>query len=353
MNKGPVLREPLVEYGNLIRKELQEQIARLHPSMAAYFYYHFGWEGAEGKTARMNSSGKMVRPLLCLLSCETCGGKISQALPAACAIELIHNFSLIHDDIEDNSLERRHRPALWKAFGVAPAINAGDAMFSLGYRALISPVSVKRVLARYAAMALDILTQSCLDLCEGQNLDLRMENSLEANIEEYYYMVQRKTAALFQASTYLGALLSQFSEAGCGHFRDFGLKLGMAFQIQDDILGIWGEKEKTGKPVSDDIINKKKTLPVIYSLKMERDEGLDNLGNIYCSEKVELEQVPLVIEILDKYKSKEYCTLKVNSLYREALASLRASGISRPSLKGLESLSGLCLGKRENEQKDN
>lgn len=338
------MSETFDKYRDFIRKELQKQVDHIPPSLSTYLCYHFGWKDIDGKPV-CYPAGKMVRPLFCLLSCEAFSGKILQALPAACSIELIHNFSLIHDDIEDVSLERHHRPTLWKAFGLAPAINAGDVMFTLGYQALINPISTKSIPGEYIMEALRILTQACLNLCEGQNLDLLLEKRLEVDIEEYFYMIQRKTAALFQASTHLGAFLGGATEVNAGYFKDFGLKLGMAFQVQDDILGIWGERERTGKPVSDDILDKKKSLPVVFSLKEEKDRGLKTLREIYGSEKIHPEQVPQIMEILDRYRAQEFCVSKVNSFYKESLASLRATGLGSPLREKLENLSKLCLGR--------
>ena len=182
------MSETFGKYRDLIRKELQEQVDHIPPSLSSYLCYHFGWKDIKGKPV-CYPAGKMVRPLFCLLSCEACGGKILQALPAACSIELIHNFSLIHDDIEDVSLERHHRPTLWKAFGLAPAINAGDVMFTMGYQALLNPISTKSIPGEHIMEALRILTQACLNLCEGQNLDLLLERKLEVDTEEYFYKI--------------------------------------------------------------------------------------------------------------------------------------------------------------------
>lgn len=330
------------KYRRLIRKELQEQVAAIPPSLSAYICYHFGWEDIKGNPADY-SAGKMVRPLFCLLSCEACGGKVFKALSAACSMELIHNFSLVHDDIEDASLERHHRPTLWKAFGLAPAINAGDVLFTMGYQAAINPLSAKSIAGEHILEVLRIITQACLELCEGQNLDLLMERKPEIEVEEYFYMIQRKTAALFQASSQMGALLGGADDFVINCFQNFGLKLGMAFQIQDDILGIWGETERTGKPVSDDILGKKKTLPILFSLRQEKEKRLKSLREIYSSKIIQPEQVPLVVEILNNYKAKEYCLTKVNSFYEESLDSLRETGFDSHVLEKLENLSKLCL----------
>jgi len=345
------LSETFDKYRSLIRKELQKRVAEIPPSLSSYVRYHFGWEDIKGKPADY-SSGKMVRPLFCLLSCEACGGNISRALSAACSIELVHNFSLVHDDIEDSSVERHHRPALWKAFGLAPAINAGDALFTMGYHSLVvdsrngvDHKSTGDCSGEHIKELLRILTHACLDLCEGQNLDLLLENKLEVTVEEYFHMIQRKTAALFEASARMGSLVGGADDFVINCFQNFGLKLGIAFQIQDDILGIWGERERTGKSVSDDIMDKKKTLPVLFSLNQEKKRGQRKLRKIYGSAKIDPEQVPVVVEILNEYEAKAYCLSRANSFYEEALSSLRETGLGSSTLEKLEGLSKSCLGR--------
>lgn len=339
------MSETFSKYRSFIGKELQKQVKRVPLSLSPYFYYHFGWEN--GKTGR-RSSGKLLRPLLCIFSCEANGGDISYALPAACSIELIHNFSLIHDDIEDNSSERHHWPTLWKVFNIPPAINAGDAMFSLAYYELINQSSVKKVSDEYIVGTLKVLSKACLDLCEGQNLDLMFAEKEEIEIEEYLHMIRCKTAALFSASAQIGALLGGASENQTACFKHFGEKLGLAFQVYDDILGIWGDSKKTGKPISDDILGRKKTLPIVFSLKQEKKRGLNALRTMYSSKIIAPEHLPEVIHLLDRYKAREYCLNRLHSLYNKAIESLYKSGISAYRMENLLDLSKMCIGKDDN-----
>jgi geranylgeranyl diphosphate synthase type I len=224
--------------------------------------YQLGWEGeGSGPEAR----GKRIRSALVLLTASAAGGEWECALPAAAAVELVHNFSLIHDDIQDNSSLRRGRPTVWVKWGVAQAINAGDAMFTLAHLAVLKlQNTVSSVVALQSAR---ILQETCLALTQGQFLDLAYEARGDLTIEAYWPMVEGKTAALLAACTYLGALAAQAEPARSEAYRQFGRALGLAFQAQDDLLGIWGDESLMGKSKESDLISGKKSLPVLYGLQ--------------------------------------------------------------------------------------
>ena len=223
--------------------------------------YHMGWaDNGNASIAR----GKRVRPLLLLLTTAASGGSWENALPAATAVELIHNFSLIHDDIEDRSRTRRGRLTLWVKWGIPQAINTGDAMLilahlSMGNLAHSMPPST-------TLEAIRILHETCLQLTQGQYLDISFETKRDIDIDSYWTMIRGKTAALLTACTDIGALVSQVSRAQRTSYRQYGLSLGLAFQVIDDILGIWGDHQLTGKSTANDLITGKKTLPVLYGL---------------------------------------------------------------------------------------
>lgn len=223
--------------------------------------YHMGWEG-EG--AGPSATGKRIRPLLVLLTCAAATGEWERALPAAAAVELVHNFSLIHDDIEDNSPLRRGRPTLWKLWGIPQAINAGDALFSLAHLEalrLADTLSVETTI-----MATRIIQQTCLHLTQGQHLDIAYETRRDLTANDYWPMIGGKTAALLAACTDLGALTANADRAARENYREFGRLLGLAFQVQDDLLGIWGDAALTGKSSESDLVAGKKSLPVLYGL---------------------------------------------------------------------------------------
>lgn len=224
--------------------------------------YHLGWAD-EALRPQVAPSGKRLRPILCLLACAEMGGDPSQALPAAAAIELLHNFSLIHDDVEDGDELRRHRPTVWRLWGVPLAINAGDGMFALAYAA-VQRLSGRGVPAAAVLAVLDRFTQTCLALTEGQYLDISFEGRAHVSVAEYMRMIQGKTAALVGAATAIGGLLGGASAEQEGDLLQFGEATGLAFQIQDDILGIWGDPAVTGKAAGNDILRRKKSLPMVH-----------------------------------------------------------------------------------------
>jgi geranylgeranyl diphosphate synthase type I len=224
--------------------------------------YHLGWEGeGSGPEAR----GKRVRPLLVLLTCAAAEGIWQNALPAAAAVELVHNFSLIHDDIQDNSSLRRGRETVWRRWGIAQAINAGDAMLTLAHLALLG---LERTTSpETTTLAATTLQRACLQLTRGQYLDLAFESQIRLPIHAYWQMVGGKTASLLSACTELGAIVANTTQTRRNAFREFGYHLGLAFQAQDDILGIWGDAARTGKSNESDLIAGKKSLPVILGLE--------------------------------------------------------------------------------------
>jgi geranylgeranyl diphosphate synthase type I len=253
-----------------LREELQKtvRLAGLNgtPELQTMIGYQLGWNG---ENAGLQAEGKQIRPLLCLLSTEAGGGSWKTALPAAAAVELIHNFSLIHDDIEDRGELRRGRPTIWKIWGEAQAINTGDAMFALASLAL---TRLGETLSAEIAHQAGILFQTtALRLTQGQHLDIAFENMENITLEEYWQMVEGKTAALLGFSLEVGALCAGVSSERQGNLRDFGLYLGLAFQAQDDILGIWGDEKKIGKSNTGDLVVRKKTLPVLFGLDQKKD----------------------------------------------------------------------------------
>lgn len=251
---------PAVEEGlrDLIGRAVPARYAELHAMLA----YHMGWEG-EG--AGSEAQGKRIRPLLVLLSAEAAGGSWPSALPAAVAVELLHNFSLVHDDIQDNSPLRRGRPTVWKKWGIAQAINTGDVLFTLAF---LSLQDLNGALpSQQVLLASRTLQQTCLRLTEGQFLDMSYESETNLSLDAYWPMIAGKTSALLACCAELGALVAGAQEQQRSYFREFGNSLGLAFQVLDDWLGIWGDVALTGKSTDSDLVTGKKTFPVISALE--------------------------------------------------------------------------------------
>ena len=289
--------------------------------------YHLGWLDESFSSIRA-STGKRLRPILCLLSCGAAGGEPEDSIPAAIALELIHNFSLVHDDIQDNSSTRRHRKTVWKIWGQPHAINVGDGLFAMAFLSLAhlrGDLSAQRLSAIHQTFS-----ESCLLLCEGQYMDMDFETRLTVDADEYVRMIGRKTAALLSCAAYVGALIAGEEEGVARKYRSFGEQLGLAFQVQDDILGIWGDPKVTGKPVADDILQCKKTLPVLYALQRERELDEDVLTALYTERAMSPGDIPVILEIFERLKVLDY-TISINSGYCDrALEELEKTGGRNP-----------------------
>ena len=260
------LFEAFEEFQPIIEKELiavvQDSVSDAYPVLREMLSYHMGWTG-EG--AGPQTQGKRLRPVLLLLSVVAAGGDWQQALPAAAGVELLHNFSLIHDDVEDNGDLRHGRPTVWVKWGVPQAINAGDLMFTISNQAILN--LRRSYSAEVVLRAQGLFQQTCVKLTQGQYLDMWYENMDNLALDAYWSMVAGKTAALLACCTEMGALLGGADMAVCDKYHQFGHLLGLAFQAQDDLLGIWGDVERIGKSTSSDLFTKKKTLPVIFGLQ--------------------------------------------------------------------------------------
>lgn len=242
----------------LFEPAMREAVSALHPWGARMAAFALGWSDADGRPHN-GDGGKGVRPTIAMLSAEAVGGTAESALPAAVAVELVHAFSLAHDDIIDHDERRRHREALWKAYGVGPALLTGDALLAL---------AVGRLAARPEAMT--YLSAALLELVHGQSADMAFENRPwhgphEVTIAEYTEMAAGKTGGLLGAAAAAGVALGGAPELG-DRMWEAGRDLGVAFQIADDMLGIWGDPHVTGKPVHNDLRREKKTLPVLAAL---------------------------------------------------------------------------------------
>jgi geranylgeranyl diphosphate synthase type I len=300
-----------------IEAELQHQVARLDEARTQPFYqmltYHLGWSG-EG--AGPEAAGKRLRPLLLLLTTTAAGGHWEGALPAAASIELIHNFSLVHDDVQDNSPLRRGRPTVWKKWGAAQAINVGDALFILAHLALFD--LREKFPPDTVFHAGQVIQKVCLALTRGQFLDLSYENRVDLTIDDYWPMIAGKTAALLSASTEVGAILAGASPKAIEAYHDFGHYLGLAFQVQDDILGIWGDEALTGKSAASDLVSGKKSLPVLCGL--EKDE---TFARRWRDGKIKAEEAAALREQLANEGAHQYAQDQADRLTEQALQALQ------------------------------
>lgn len=261
--------------------------------------YHLGWVDEQFSDG-LADPGKRVRPMVCLLSTGAAGGDPEQAIPVAAGIELLHNFTLMHDDIQDRSELRRGRPTVWRNWGEAQAINAGDATFALSQLAIlkagergIDPAALSDVLAEFNRMTLQIV--------EGQVLDLGFEQRQRVTPDDYLRMIAGKTAAIVAFASWAGARVAGMSESNCRTYHEFGRLLGLGFQIRDDYLGIWGDEFSTGKQAGDDIRGRKQSIPIVMLLESMAEADREQLRRIYASESLGDDQVQQVTRMLDEH----------------------------------------------------
>ncbi len=324
---------------NLLLADTEEEILRVVANRDAstvgvyeMVRYHLGLDGSAGPR------GKRMRPLLGLLAYASIAGDHQASLPGAAAVELGHNFSLVHDDIEDGDIERRHRPTLWAVHGIPQAINTGDLIFSLSRVALhrlsdlgFSDTKVLRLMRLY--------DETCVMLCEGQYIDIATSAQGEPmTVDLYFDMIGRKTAALISASIEAGALLATDDEDVIGHYRRFGWSLGLAFQLNDDLLGIWGVELQTGK-VPTDIVRHKQTLPVLYAFEHATPADHARLTAIYKTDEPTDAEVAEVVAILERAGAADFTRSEAQRHRDQCLVEL--DGLSVIGPKAHEKLTGI------------
>jgi geranylgeranyl diphosphate synthase, type I len=239
--------------------------------------YHMGWVDTDGSPA--HAGGKHVRSNLCCWAAEACGARSEAALPAACAVELAHNFTLVHDDVQDGDERRRGRPTVWSVWGTGQAINAGDGLCALAFRALLGGAPADERATR--AVATQVLLEGLIEVIEGQCLDLQHECRPDTPLSTYLRMVEAKTGALLGASLEAGAVMAGADLEVRGRLRRAGRELGVAFQLRDDWLGVWGEPALTGKSRENDLSRRKLTHPVVTAYEVADTDQRRELEALY------------------------------------------------------------------------
>ncbi len=256
---------------DLVDPALRAAVARLDPTSAAQSAYHLGWTDRDGHATR--GGGKALRPALALLAARACGADAAVAVPGGVALELVHNFSLVHDDLIDGDTERRHRPTVWSVWGAPSAVLCGDAMLALAQEVLLEADAAERSSTQRRARAALLLTRTVRELVGGQVADVAFADRDDVGVDECLAMAHGKTGTLLGASTEIGAVLAGAPAGARAALRRFGEELGLAFQLVDDLLGIWGDPAVTGKPVLADLRERKKSLPVTWAVVHGGDAG--------------------------------------------------------------------------------
>jgi len=276
------------------KKIVDEEIVKIFKNKDHFMWKNMAWYPQAG--------GKKLRPFLAMVSCGALDGDENDAIKPGLSIELIHNFTLIHDDIMDDDDLRRGRQTLHKKEGLPTAINVGDALFALSFRLIsemdVEPVKIKQVLYE--------ISQAVLKVAEGQEEDMRFETTFDIIEDEFIEMIEKKTSYLFQAAARCGAIVADASEEQVEMLGEYARKMGIAFQVQDDYLDLMGNQNDLGKPVGSDIKAGKRTLMVIHALQNLEDDDRNRLVEILENDSTQ-EEVDEAIDLLNKYDSIEYC----------------------------------------------
>lgn len=313
------------------------------PDLYQILQYHLGWLDTSF-TPVAGRGGKLLRPVLCLLSCESVGARARRALPAAAAIELFHNFSLIHDDVEDRSNERRGRATVRARWGDPLAVNAGDAMFVLSELALLR-APAHGVDPTLVLTLLREMNRSFLAVSEGQHLDLTLEGNPGVSREQYFAMIGRKTAELIGTAAQLGALSGGARPERAAHFHRFGMALGRAFQIQDDILGIWGDPSEVGKGIAGDVYGRKVTLPVIWALERATPEVAERIRRGYTRDRPTAQQVDEIIGLLTRLGGRQAAETEVGLQVDRAMEELNLAQPESSAAEDLRTVAQSLIGR--------
>lgn len=325
LNRRPELPPMFARYKSWVEEGLVRAVPQADAgSLYILLQYHLGWVDQKGNPPEVAiSQGKALRPTLCLFACQALSESVDQASPAAAALELIHNFSLIHDDIQDQDWERRHQPTVWWLWGVPKALVAGNALQSVGDLALLNSAE-GGASAEVTLRVSHLLTASYLEMIEGQCMDLAFESKIGTTSDEYLRMIACKTGALFRSGLEIGASLATDDPSEVEAFSRFGSNIGRAFQIRDDYLGIWGDVATLGKAAGNDIRRRKKSFPVVFALEHAKGPALDDLMRIYQQEELEEQDVDQVMDILEEVGAKQQSEKITEISAEEAIQSLKS-----------------------------
>jgi geranylgeranyl diphosphate synthase, type I len=316
--EGRSAREVLAWSRGIVEPGLRAAVGTLPSSMRRVAGYHFGWWNEHDHPERA-SGGKAIRPTLVLLSAHAVGGVSAAGVPAAVAVELVHNFSLLQDDVMDGDLTRRHRPTAWSVFGLNAAILAGDALLTLALDVLAASGHPA------ATEGTRMLSAAVQDLVEGQCADLAFEQRAQVELAECLRMAERKTAALMGCACAVGAAFGGGSPEQVQYLRGFGDHLGLAFQHVDDLLGIWGDPAVTGKPVYSDLHSRKKSLPVVAALTSDTPAGRELAALFHRDQPLSGAELVRAAELIEIAGGRAWSQTQVDDLLARAMRDLHSA----------------------------
>ncbi|MBL89669.1 MAG: dimethylallyltranstransferase [Actinobacteria bacterium] len=326
--KSPQVLNRVME---LVEPELVNSVKKLSDELLPVIEYHFGWKTIKGIEAP-EDTGKRLRPSLAVLSAEAVGRDLEVAIPGAVAVELIHNFSLIHDDIIDGDKERRHRPSAWTAFSIEDALIAGDALHTLAFQVLLEENTPESVQA--ARRLVDATTT----MISGQAADMTFDDLPTVSFEECLKMEAAKTGALLGYSSSVGAILSGADEKTCNALEVFGYELGLAYQAVDDVLGIWGDPKITGKPAGNDLREKKKSMPVSIVLSANNSDSEKLLEIFSTKEDLDEEEIVRASALIENAGGREATLEEADKHLKRAIEFLNNADIRKETFCELEEI---------------
>ncbi|PSK97782.1 geranylgeranyl diphosphate synthase type I [Murinocardiopsis flavida] len=333
---GRSAHEVLAQSRDLIDPALRAAVRTLPDAMQRIAAYHFGWCDENGDPDDADG-GKALRPVLVLLAAEAAGGTPASGVPAAVAVELVHNFSLLHDDVMDGDTTRRHRPTAWTVFGTSAAVLAGDALLTLAMDVLAASESPA------ATDGMRMLSAAVLRLLEGQSADLAFESRQDVDVAECVRMAEGKTGALLGCACALGAAYGGGDRDLVALLRDYGEHLGLAFQHVDDLLGIWGSPETTGKPVCSDLRSRKKSLPVVTALRSGTPAGRELAALHVADRELSDAELARAAELVDLAGGREWSRSQADDLLARALHRLRCADVRSGPAGELGTLARLAI----------
>jgi geranylgeranyl diphosphate synthase type I len=304
-----------------IEPPIRTAVSYLAPSLRELVTYHLGWTDAEGRPCTA-PTGKGIRPALAILSAEAAWADADVGVPGGAAVELVHNFSLVHDDLMDGDLERHHRPTVWALWGTGAAVIVGDALATMATRVLLASPNPA------APAAATALSEATAEMIAGQADDLAFESRRTVSVEECMAMSTAKTGALLGCAASIGAILAGAPPATVAALRDYGRHLGVAFQAVDDLLGIWGDPAMTGKPVGNDLRQRKKSMPIVAALGAGDDESRE-LGKLLLGEEpLSQEQVERASWLVEACGGKDWTAARAKAHLDAALGCLERARLS-------------------------
>jgi geranylgeranyl diphosphate synthase type I len=332
---GRTAEQVLAATRDVVDPAVRAAIDRLPASARRITGYHFGWRDQNGRPTHCRG-GKAFRPALVMLTAQAGGSDPTVPLPAAVAVELVHNFSLLHDDVLDDSDTRHHRPTAWSVFGVNAAILAGDSLLALAFGVLAASQHPA------AQEAVHILSAAVHDLVDGQFADLDFERRTDVTLAECLAMAKGKSAALIASACALGALFGGTTPETVARLRGFGEQLGLAFQLVDDLLGIWGDPKVTGKPIYSDLRNRKKSLPVVAALTSNTPAGHELAGLYHRPTPLTTADLAHAAALIDTAGGRTWSQTEADRLLASALYELGQAAPVEPVATELGALARLA-----------